>query len=279
MADLPTEDDLKQLPLRAIVAYAARSARRVQPLYRLPGDEKDRLKHNAAIEIAVMFAERFCTTDPMNVFHCSDAFDAARAADDAGDADADADVAHSAADSAYGAADATVAASSSNGGYHFDGYSAADAASDAARFARSCGGNAVGLAVISDYEKLREMNSGKFPDMGILIDPTESGPLGPFWPDGPPDWYGPAKARMDAVLAESREAGLYDSSDGREEGDSDGEFVLEIGIPDDATDEEVIKRLKQLAQHMDGSHRLMGGHGVAIEVVDVRGHVHTEVPQ
>ena len=53
-----TYEELQQLPLNALVAFAARCARRVQPLYRLPEDVPDRLKHIVAVEIAITLAEQ-----------------------------------------------------------------------------------------------------------------------------------------------------------------------------------------------------------------------------
>ena len=38
MPTLPTEEELRKLPLRGIVAYAVRCGRRVQPLYRPSAD-------------------------------------------------------------------------------------------------------------------------------------------------------------------------------------------------------------------------------------------------
>ena len=74
---LPTEDDLKKLPLLAIVAYAVRCARRAQPvLDTIPSFAM----HGAAVEQAISLAERFCVGADLNA-----APDAAeRAADAAG---------------------------------------------------------------------------------------------------------------------------------------------------------------------------------------------------
>lgn len=50
---LPTKEELQKLPRRACVAYAARCARRVQPLFDLPVDHPDRIKHLQAVEAAI----------------------------------------------------------------------------------------------------------------------------------------------------------------------------------------------------------------------------------
>ncbi len=60
---LPTEDDLKKLPLLAMVAYAVRCARRVQPMLdTIPSFAT----HGAAVEQAISLAERFCVGKDLN---------------------------------------------------------------------------------------------------------------------------------------------------------------------------------------------------------------------
>src|SRR5215831_1192663 len=54
-----TIEQLKQLPLRAIVAFAARCARRVEPLAQLPTDHPERKKHRGATDAALVMAEGF----------------------------------------------------------------------------------------------------------------------------------------------------------------------------------------------------------------------------
>jgi len=57
---MPIKEDLRRLPLRAILAYAVRCARRIEPLKRLlpPGSASDGDDAQVATEILV--AERFC---------------------------------------------------------------------------------------------------------------------------------------------------------------------------------------------------------------------------
>ena len=52
-----TTEDLKKLPLRAIVAFAARCARRVESLSQLPADHPQREARRVAIENAIRLAE------------------------------------------------------------------------------------------------------------------------------------------------------------------------------------------------------------------------------
>ncbi len=54
-----TAEHLKQLPLRAIVAFAARCARRVEDLAQLPDGNPEREKRRNAVEAALRMAEQF----------------------------------------------------------------------------------------------------------------------------------------------------------------------------------------------------------------------------
>lgn len=59
-ATLPTRDELKKLPLRAVVAYATRCARRVQTLFRQAEGIPDLARHKATVEQLITVADRFC---------------------------------------------------------------------------------------------------------------------------------------------------------------------------------------------------------------------------
>src|SRR5206468_10583972 len=54
-----TVEHLRQLPLRAIVAFAARCARRVEPLAQLPEGDPRRETRREAVEAALRMAEAF----------------------------------------------------------------------------------------------------------------------------------------------------------------------------------------------------------------------------
>ena len=56
-----TVEHLKQLPLRAIVAFAARCAGRVQPLAQLPEGHPERERRRDAVEAALRMAEGFAS--------------------------------------------------------------------------------------------------------------------------------------------------------------------------------------------------------------------------
>ncbi len=180
---LPTEDDLKKLPLLAIVAYAVRCARRAQPIL---DTVPSFAMHGAAVQQAISLAERFCAGKDLN-----DAPDAAeRAADAAGRA---ADVARSFAGGsavalAAGAAQAAVQAAAAVEDFWAQPDSA-DRVVRAATYAAGRAGRAVAAdrcaavstAARDDYDRLSALNLGTYPDLGQPIDPTETGPLGSLW--------------------------------------------------------------------------------------------------
>src|SRR3954447_24147750 len=58
-AAFPSLGEMGHLPLRALVAYAARSAWRVQPFSTLPDDYPEKQTHVAAVERAIRAAEEF----------------------------------------------------------------------------------------------------------------------------------------------------------------------------------------------------------------------------
>jgi len=187
---LPTEDDLKRMPLGAIVAYAVRCARRVQPLYGCPAHVAELPKHEAAIEWAISLAEKFCLSHEVKDAAYGAAYHAMDAADSA------------AAKAAAKAAAAAVRAAA----YAFDlpksavydqplyaSRVAAEAVEGAKAAARAAGHAAGGAgafeaAAQADFARLLQLKTGSYPKLGQPIDPTKNGPLGPLWPAGEPDW-------------------------------------------------------------------------------------------
>jgi len=179
------QERLAQLPRRAVVAFAARCTRRVQPLtHFIPQQDRD------AIDRAIASAEAFAKGTAADwaahraaaadaraaaVAVVAAAVDAARAtaADAARAAAVAAAVADDAAwaDAAWADADARAAVAW-----------AADAAASAARAATRA-------ATSRDLERLIALNLGQPGTLGAPIDPSEAGPLGPLWPHGVPEWY------------------------------------------------------------------------------------------
>src|SRR5271156_1487560 len=59
-----TADDLKKLPLRAIAAFAARCARRVEHQALLPDEHPEHEKRRSAVAAAICLAEDFARNSP-----------------------------------------------------------------------------------------------------------------------------------------------------------------------------------------------------------------------
>lgn len=243
MPGLPTQEDLEKLPLRAIVAYAVRCARRVQPLFQRLAARRRELKEYARdVEQAISLAEGWCwerSDANASYLRMATAAQAAAARAAAAAAAADiavagktteaADEAAKAAREAVGslaldqlaegedqltepeasaAAEATVTAQAAaaldrlaegdaevaraeiqaiaaeakaqprrlgRGRRAEDQLTEADVAAVIEAAARAQ------AAARADYERLLSLSDEP-------IDPSENGPLGPLWPNGPPEW-------------------------------------------------------------------------------------------
>lgn len=181
METLPTPANLRLLPQRAIVAYAARCARRVQPLYKLRSDVANREFLVAAVDRAIAVAERFVESGSSKKAR-------RKARVDATDALLAVNAAHDA--NAYAAAAAAVA---SHAAYAYAApYVAAD--KTAAAVAATAAAATDGLSIPNLRETLVEAARRDFQILlGLkLAKPGEVGPpfplsrLGPLWPNGSP---------------------------------------------------------------------------------------------
>jgi hypothetical protein len=194
-----TVEHLKLLPLRAIVAFAARCARRVEPLARRTEGDPDRESRAAAFEAALRMAEDFArgadaAPDP-SVLASIDAL--ASAADGPpGSRSAEA--------AAAGAAHAASSAWHALGIREIERYKplegrttvdrerigalariTVDLAALSAFTAAVEAYDAVGYrneefvaAALKDYDRFLCMNLGRYPEPGEPIDPSPGGPLG-----------------------------------------------------------------------------------------------------
>jgi len=178
-SELPSQEDLKKLPLGAIVAYAARYARRVQPRFGSAAGGGDLSKHTAAVDAAIAVAEKYCQTQQVSV----PAYDAAHAAQDAAADEASRDAARAASAAARAASYAFDIPKSAV--YDHPIYAsrvAAEAAAGALAAARAAADPAAARAAArADFARLLELNSGAYPAVGTPLDPAEHGPLGPLW--------------------------------------------------------------------------------------------------
>ena len=202
----PSLSELTQLPLRALVAYAARSARRVQPFFTLPDDHPEKQTHIAAVEQAIQAAEGFARGNPVahdDYFRSAHSVvrvrgvtmrpGTARCAFLAGEA------ALYAVDAAAGAAKAARGDRGELGldwpgpdgepivwpeGTHAnEGLAAWQAWAVAAYWFVPANARAAAVAAWSDLDRLRRLGLGRFPEPGEPIDPSEDGPLGSLWPE------------------------------------------------------------------------------------------------
>lgn len=188
--ELPTRDELMKLPLGAIVAYAVRCARRVQPLYGRAAGVAELPKHEAAVAGAISLAEEFCLSHVVSAAY--DAAYHARTAADTADAKDAARAAAAAARAAAYAFDLPKSAVYDRSVYASRvAAEAADGAEAAARAAAhaSDGAGAAEAAARADFDRLLNLNQGTYPKLGQPFDPTENGPLGPLWPEEPPKWF------------------------------------------------------------------------------------------
>jgi hypothetical protein len=196
-----TVEHLKQLPLRAIVAFAARCARRVQALAQLPEGHPERERLQDAVEAALRMAEGFASgsTAPL-ADSVVEAVDASRHV--AGTPLSTKEAAAAVSEAARAAASAWHLIGSQEAekdkpremktaeARKFLGALTVDTADLAAlhAFTAAVGAcDAVGYhneefvaAALNDYDRLLRLKLGHYPEAGDPIDPSPSGPLGPW---------------------------------------------------------------------------------------------------
>jgi hypothetical protein len=196
-----TVEHVKALPLRAIVAFAARCARRVEPLAQLPEGHPQRTGRRAAVEAALDMAEAFARGAERPPYESVVAgIDASRVV--AGGSAGSADAVAAAAAAAHAAASAweltgpgateerepgelkTTEARKFLGALT---HVTADLAALAAFTAAADAFTSVGYhneefvnAALNDYDRLLRLKLGRYPEPGEPIDPSPGGPLGPI---------------------------------------------------------------------------------------------------
>jgi len=195
-----TSEDLKKLPLRAVVAFAARCARRVESIAQFPADHPQREVRRVAIENAIRLAEEVargsaCTSsDPV-----VRALDATRAI--SGDEIGCECAAAAAAAAARTAATVWLVVNPTESDRDADRWTRTpEARSFRARLANDTAqlvaldaftaaveaADAIThddifiIGAIQDYERLLGLDLGTYPQAGRPIDPSPDGPLGPL---------------------------------------------------------------------------------------------------
>jgi hypothetical protein len=193
-----TLEQLKALPLRAIVAFAARCARRVEPLAQLPEGNVQRESRREAVEAALRMAESFAsgTNAPPDESVVA-AIDASR---ESGGEPATVAAASSVAQTAHAAASAwqtRAQAAEENrtpGKQPIPGRSVGALSQVTADVAAMCAYTAAAAAFLSvgyrneesvdsalqDYHNLMRLELGRYPELAAPVDPSPGGPLGPL---------------------------------------------------------------------------------------------------
>ncbi len=275
----PTEGNLRQLPRWAKVAFAARCARRVQPLFATFWWKAPR-EHIAALDNAIALAESFSCTSRIDDYDydvaSANAFNAARAAH-AADANAEVASAHgdltvgvepsyaasiaSNANSARAAAAAALAATRaadaiceaiSNADFTTDGPIAAEAARAAALAADRTvdARQAVTDAMWRDFDALTEAAARL---RWTNDSPIPSDVFGPLWPDAEPEWW-----PNSVMIAASASAPAPAPPPQR---DPD-QLELRLTLPADATDDEIAQATADMILAASRAHQAAGGSGL-----------------
>ena len=192
-----TFDDFKKLPLRAIVAFAARCARRVEQLSSPPDDHPEHERCQAAVSEAIQMAEDFARGSPCTT--CESVIPAIEACRKTAEGELTRYNAMSAVvQAAYTTATALNAVAlerepeerhlfrpPSKPFAHLAEVTAEIAALDAFTAAVDASA-AVGYSdsfikgAVRDYQELLGLNLGSHPSAGQPIDPSPNGPLGPL---------------------------------------------------------------------------------------------------
>jgi hypothetical protein len=205
---------LRKLPRRALVALAARCARRVQPLlYQMPGNDPNKQEHLVALEKAILVSEGFAqgslAEGPWEPVDSAQRPLIVANADTALHALGNSEPGATAAAAVFQTVFAAWAAWSADSEetvkrtwYALKSAEAADLRADnAMRGSLSCSSPAILTAALShDLQDLIGLGLGDFPNLGKKIDPRANGPLGPLWPQRAPDWYQEAGDRINGGL-------------------------------------------------------------------------------
>ena len=180
MAGIPTGNALKILPLRALVAYAARSAQRVGPYFSLPpGHPEGDLAEEAvqeALRISLEFVAGRLQDEHAAQFAEEKVIGALMAVSEGESPDTRAalscNAAYAAVNAAVLALQSVKAPSRATEGSKV--VAAAVTAADAAIVVDPD----IRHKMIRDYQILCRLNLGRFPDWGRAFDATEEGTLG-----------------------------------------------------------------------------------------------------
>lgn len=245
----PSQQEIEALPNWARVAFAARCARRVQPLLKAswPNAPKE---HLDAVDEAIALAEYDAAFAVCSIGF----FEAVRPAYNVAVARADAAAIAAAAafsDAVGAAVAAAVAACAAAAAVIYataNAYAADDAADAADTFNSGIFKKCVVATMRRDFELLKcAAHSEEWNDETPV--PKEF--FGPLWAEGEPEGW-PVKE---------------DNSEGCE-------LVFTVELPEGTDDGEVFAKVKELAARADDLHRAYGGRGLQVTTVEVLDPVH-----
>ncbi|MEM8495504.1 MAG: hypothetical protein AAF663_08980 [Planctomycetota bacterium] len=228
-----TAYDLKGWPRSACVAFAARCARRVQPMFLADWPDAP-AGHTEALETAITLGEQLAAKAvSVGAADRAAARAAARAAIAARANATDYKAAAHAAHAAVAAADAARSASA----YAY-------AAARAARVAKAARAD-----VTTEYTKLKQAI-----DRGDIDHDTPVSPsfFGPMWPDGVPDGW----PDVDPLTGRSLETSSKDLK-----------LQVEIDLPDDLSEDEIKQAIVELTLKLNAAHRERGGQGLDVREI------------
>ncbi len=228
---LPTEEELLRLSLRALVAYAARCARRAQPSF-----TSQHKQHVEAVDRAIILAEQFAGA--ANASEAADYAKVGEAADEAADGD-----------SALAAAVAAAAAARTARSTPYATRAACTAtfAGDAADEADAAVPGAIAASRL-DYQRLLDLSTEPAPALG---EPIDFDALGPLWPEREPEslkWTGKLKGPQ--PTAEPR---------------PQGRIGISAYVGEFAPEEEVADALVKFCRALNAHHIACGGNGLVID--------------
>lgn len=195
MANLPNADDLKKLPLRALLAYTARCTQRIQPFFRVGNSPEAQAAATAvsdAIRLGLNFASGVEIDTNVAVRIEEDVLQAVMLASEETRTNRRAAFT---ANSAYALANAAHMAilardSKTRVQYANRALAAVVTAVDAADAAD----RSIRRAAPRDFAMLCKLGLGSFPEMGKPLDPSAKGPLGPLSGNAMPKDWNPAPA-------------------------------------------------------------------------------------
>lgn len=263
---------LRAFPFYAIIAFAARFVRRVEPLTEgLPPH------HQGPFSLAAFVAEQFATNHREAIRASWAAIEVAEAVSEAawaveagGASDAPKGAARSlmAAEAAVRAVKAAVEVleTGSSAGTLL-ATEAATWAARAASLAVVAAAEATGTAddvvaatVVADLDHLESMALDSPGTFGKPIDPTEGGPLGRLWPNGAPAWFADPNSIGAPAPVVSQVA---------TEPSMRHDLLIEIIATEPVHDRDFIRMAGQLVARADEIHRALNGHGLQVDYADI----------